>query len=305
MSIIVYPSLPDSVEHAILVMANSTTSPKTAAVYESTARQFLSWWRNHPQFSSPASAMDAWKQELLQSGLKFSSINVKLSAVRKLFDIMARERVIDANDLAGIKQVKNFPQRGSRVGCWLNDDEMRRLLSLPDRTTVKGKRDYALLAVALACGLRAFELSMLTWEHIQKVGEVWAIVNLQGKHGRVRTVPIAPYAMSALQEYRKHCRGGGKVFRPVRRYDKIGKGGLSRQAIYGIVKEYGARLGKEISPHDLRRSAAKRLANRAGMQQAKELLGHSSVVITERYLDTAIDLELVGEAMELFDDASA
>lgn len=297
MTITVYHGFSEQVEHALLVLSKSATSPKTAATYDSIVRRFLSWWQEHSQYTTPASALDGWKQSLLDSGLKFSSINVMLSAARKLFHIMARERIIDGNELASVEQVKNFPTRGQRVGNWLSDDEMRQLLALPDTSTSKGLRDYALLSVALACGLRAFELSLLTWDHIQKVGSTWVIMNLQGKHGRVRTVPIAEYAMNALNAYRK-INGDGNIFRSINKYGGVGTG-LTRQAIHAIVRDYGMQMDKQISPHDLRRSAAKRLKNRAGIEQTKEFLGHSSVVVTERYLDTAIDLDLIAEEMEL------
>jgi site-specific recombinase XerD len=79
---------------------------------------------------------------------------------------------------------------GVRLGNWLTAEEARTLWQLPNAETLKGKRDRAVLATLLGCGLRRRELAELTFDHLQKREDHWAIVDLVGKAGHVRTVPV-------------------------------------------------------------------------------------------------------------------
>lgn len=287
------------IEYLLALVRAAVTSSLTANTYEQAIKRFLLWWQERPHLSSPAAAIDCWKQELRQQGLSPSSVNVYLSAVRKLFSIMAREGMISADVLETLRQVSNFPVHGTRIGRWLNENEMRLLLMQPDRSTAQGIRDYALLALALACGLRASELIALVWEHIQYVDNLWLIMNLRGKHGRVRTIPIADFAVEALEEYRRLLgdpEPSSPIFRSLRA-GRLGDDPITRQTVYAIVTQYSRQIGRPVSPHDLRRSAAKFLSGHIGILQTREYLGHSSVRVTERYLGTAIDLNGIQETM--------
>src|SRR5215469_15236312 len=91
---------------------------------------------------------------------------------------------------AGIRRVKGSKKLGMRLGNWLTVNEARMLWQLPDKQTLKGKRDRAMLAVLLGYGLRRGELIELTLDHLQRREEHWAIVDLVGRGGHVRTVPV-------------------------------------------------------------------------------------------------------------------
>ena len=90
----------------------------------------------------------------------------------------------------GISRVKSVKSTGIRVGNWLSQKQAQVLLSAPDITTVAGMRDRAILAVLLGCGLRRSEVAALTFAHVQQRDGRWCIVDLVGKHGRVRTAPM-------------------------------------------------------------------------------------------------------------------
>jgi integrase len=79
--------------------------------------------------------------------------------------------------------VKGVKKLGVRLGNWLTADEARRFWQAPDASRLKGKRDRAILAVLLGCGLRRRELADLDFAHLQQREEHWAIVDLVGKGG--------------------------------------------------------------------------------------------------------------------------
>jgi site-specific recombinase XerD len=79
---------------------------------------------------------------------------------------------------------------GSRIGNWLTANEARTLWQLPNPAFLKGKRDRALMATLLGCGLRRRESAGLDFGHLQRRDEHWAIVDLIGKEGHMRTIPV-------------------------------------------------------------------------------------------------------------------
>jgi hypothetical protein len=98
--------------------------------------------------------------------------------------------VIESGACGRNSRVKGAKKLGVRLGNWLTAEEARTLWQLPNAETLKGKRDRAVLATLLGCGLRRRELAELTFDYLQKREDHWAIVDLVGKAGHVRTVPV-------------------------------------------------------------------------------------------------------------------
>jgi len=94
-----------------------------------------------------------------------------------------------------IRRVKGAKRLGVPVGNWLSAEQGKRLLLTPDCTSLRGKRDYATLAILLGCGLRRAELTALRVEDIQQREEHWVIADLVGKGGHIRTIPIPDWVM--------------------------------------------------------------------------------------------------------------
>src|SRR5215469_2109097 len=94
-------------------------------------------------------------------------------------------------------RVKGAKAKGVRVGNWLSIRQAQALLNAPDATTKKGLRDRGMLAILIGCGLRRSEVAALTLEHIQQRDNRWCIIDLVGKHGRVRTVPMPTWVKGA------------------------------------------------------------------------------------------------------------
>src|SRR5215471_11132994 len=140
----------------------------------------------------------AWRVALEARGLGAISINVRITAVRKLAVEAADNGLLPPEIAAGITRIKGVASKGVRLGNWLSAKQAQSLLNAPDATTNKGLRDRAILAVLLGCGLRRSEVAALTFKHIQQRDGRWCIVDLIGKHGRVRTVPMPTWVKLAI-----------------------------------------------------------------------------------------------------------
>lgn len=215
------------------------------------------------------------------------TINVRLAAVRRLAYEAADAGLLSPELDAGIRRVKGAQKLGVRLGNWLTAEEARCLWQAPGTDTLKGKRDRALLAVLLGCGLRRRELAELTVDLLQRREEHWAIVDLVGKGGHIRTVPVPDWVKQTVGDWLVAAGiASGTVFRCVCRAVKTWGEGMTERVVWHVVKHYAAKLRlARIAPHDLRRSCA-RLCHTAGgeMEQIQFLLGHVSVQTTEKYL---------------------
>ena len=226
-------------------------------------------------------------------GLGAVSINVRITAVRKLAAEAADNGLLAPELAAGIARVKSARSMGVRTGNWLSLKQAQALLNAPDIATTKRLRDRAIIAVLLGCCLRRSEVAALTMGHIQQRDGRWCIVDLFGKHGRVRTVPMPAWVKVAIDAWT--VRTGvteGYVFRPVNRADQVQGEVLSEKVVWQMFRPCTETAGVPgIAPHDCRRTAAK-LCRAAGgeLEQIQLLLGHASVQTTERYLGTKQDL---------------
>jgi site-specific recombinase XerD len=97
-----------------------------------------------------------------------STINVRLSAVRKLVSETRKNGMLGAEEAASLTDVPNINQKGTRLGNWLTREQAKELPAVPDRSTLKGKRDYVILALLVGCALRRNELAELDVETIQQ-----------------------------------------------------------------------------------------------------------------------------------------
>ena len=161
------------------------------------------------------------------------------------------------------------------------------LLQMSSLETARGKRDRAILALLIGCGLRPAELAGLRAENLQNREEHCVIADLIGKGKHIRTVPVPTWAKRAVDKWTEVAGiSTGRIFRRVNRFGKIWGEGITPKAIWHVVKASALRAGiQNLAPHDLRRTCA-RLCHVAGgeLEQIQFLLGHASVQTTERYL---------------------
>ena len=275
------------------LVLDSVSSPITKRVYSMALDEVLVWFRLAPRPGFNKATVSAWRVSLEERKLGSSSIIIRMSAIRKLAAEAADNGLLAPELAAGISRVKSAKSVGIRVGNWLSARQAQGLLNAPDITTVRGLRDRAILAVLLGCGLRRSEVAALTFAHVQQRDGRWCIVDLVGKHGRVRTTPMPGWVKIAVDSWISPTGiTDGYVFRPMNRADTVAGHHLGEKAVWQMLRDYAEVAGVSgIAPHDLRRTCAK-LCRAAGgeLEQIQLLLGHASVQTTERYLGTRQDL---------------
>ena len=280
------------IQPIIKLVTDAVTSQHTARAYERALTDFIAWHQATAQQGLSKATVQSHVAMLRESGTSASSINQRLTAIRKLALEAADNGLIDHSTAQAIGRVEGVRREGKRLGNWLSKQQAQQLLELPDVATVKGLRDRAILAVLLGCGLRREECAGLTIEHIQQREGRWVIVDLVGKRSKTRSVPMPSWAKGAIDAYT--MRAGistGLLFRGMRRGDNLQAEGMTSQAIFDVVRGYAVQLGVDVRPHDLRRTFAK-LAHKgnASIDQIQLSLGHASIQTTERYLGVDQDL---------------
>ena len=215
------------------------------------------------------------------------------------------KRTSQARELSGVKSFYNYllmtdkieqspaefitaPKSRRELPDVLTVEEVERIIGVVDTTTVKGRRDRAMLEMLYSCGLRVTELISL------KMGDLFlgeGYIRVMGKGSKQRLVPIGSVAMEWLMQYLEDRREMLK--------DKGGKGGseqtlflsnrrtkLTRVMIFTIIRKAASDAGitKRVSPHTFRHSFATHLfAGGASIRQVQDMLGHESITTTEIY----------------------
>jgi integrase len=187
--------LPD-LEHAKAAVLNNLTSRDAQRGYRHAIDEFVDWYCSEPRLALN----------------RIVVLCYRLGAVRRLGYEAADCGLLSADLAAGIRRAKGVKKQDVRLGNWLTAEQAQSLWRAPDCQRLKGKRDRALLALLLACGLRRHEAVALTLDHLQQREEHRAIVDLVGKAGHVRTVPVPDWSngswtsgSSQLQSTEESC----------------------------------------------------------------------------------------------------
>ncbi len=225
------------------------------------------------------------------------SRNTRLAAIRSFFRFVA---LSEPAYLLHCQKVLALPGKRSvrRVVEFLDRPEIEALLAAPDHSTWVGRRDHAILVVALQTGLRASELINL--RRCDIVTGAGAHVRCEGKGRKQRCTPLRRETIKILEAWLKERAGAADdpLF-PTRRGDR-----LSRDALEHLVQRHAlsasrscpSLVGKRVSPHVLRHSTAMELLHHGVDQSVIALwLGHESVETTQVY--THADLRLKEKAL--------
>src|ERR1700691_5818076 len=236
-----------------MLVLDSVSSPITKRVYNMALNEFMAWFQQMPRPGFTKATVSAWRVSLEERRLGSSSLIIRMSAIRKLAAEAADNGLLAPELAAGINRVKSVKSTGIRVGNWLSQRQAQTLLSAPDISTVRGLRDRAILAVLLGSGLRRSEVGALTFAHIQQREGRWGIVDLVGKHGRVRTAPMPAWVKVAIDAWTSALSvGSGQVFRPVNRGGVVTGERLGEKVVWQMLKRYCPDTIRPNWPGDVR-----------------------------------------------------
>lgn len=226
--------------------------------------------------------------------------NCRRAAIRSFFKHLLR------NDLAHSQQyvrVLAIPAKKARQrpATYLEAEDVRLIINMPDRRTINGWRDYTLLLFLYNCGARVSEAAGLRWDDLQLTAP--RQVRLRGKGKKERMLPLWTETANALHRLRgmSGAAGGQCVF-----LNRQGQP-MTRDGIAYVLSKHAAAAArdnpvlrrKHITPHGLRHSCAVALLQSGtDVTVIRDYLGHASVATTGRYITT--NLQMKREAMQAF-----
>ena len=161
----------------------------------------------------------AWRDDLARRQLSATTVRHRLSALASLFEYLCDKNAVTHNPVKGVKRPVPETYEGKTPA--LGDHQARLLLDAPDASTLKGKRDRAMLATLLYHALRREELCKLTVKDFRHLRRGVPHLQVSGKGGKTRYLPLHPAAGSLITEYLDAAGHAGEesgaLFRPVHR----------------------------------------------------------------------------------------
>ena len=237
--------LPDLQQSKSAVLSTLTTA-SAQRTYDCPIDEFVSLYCSEPRLAFNRTVVLRYRIHLEQKGYAPVIINFRLVAVRRVAYEAADSGLLSPELAAGIRRVKGVRRLGVRLGNWLTPEQGKRLLEGFDLETILGKRDRAMVAVLLGCGLRRDELLALIVKAIQQREEHWVIAELNGKGGHVRTVPIPNCVKAAIDGWTAAAGiSGGRLFRAINKTGQVWGEGMTSKVRWEVVKGAAKRAGVE------------------------------------------------------------
>ena len=278
----------------VVTFCERSISEETRRAYRRVVREFFAFHKQKEPAEVTPADVQRWRDHLITQKRSASTVSLKLSVVRSLFDYLLAGGYVNSNP-ALTKLVPPPAVPEDLRGRALSPKEVRHLLSGPDREKSEGARDYALLLLMLRTSLRVSEacrlrLSQVRWSHGR-----WT-ARLKVKGGRERTQPLPADVKQAIDEYLRkdrsrrevqHSDGAEQfVFQPHTNYRTLEfNKPLSTTMAWHIVRRWGEFTGVgKISPHDLRRTAITRALDQGlSYRQVQMMTGHRDPKTVMRY----------------------
>lgn len=205
------------------------------------------------------------------------------SAVKHLYQILLQNGERNDHPLARLKN----PKPSQTLPPFISETQINALLASPDTDTAHGLRDKALLETLYASGLRVSEAANLT---LTELDLDRGIINIIGKGGKQRLVPIGAEAIYWLEGYLKTARPQLLKNTPCHAvFVSQKKSAITRQLAWQIIQRYTKAIGlPPMSPHDLRHAFASHLVKYgADLRSVQMMLGHNSLNTTQIYTRVA------------------
>lgn len=258
---------------------SSGASQNTLSAYQSDLKQFEKWLESSLPLADEKSIQGYFEYRQIQSMSTSTQARI-LTCLRTFYRFLLDQSLIKVDPTKEIihpKQVKKLP-------VFLNVVEVEKLLNAPDKKTIFGIRDRAMLELLYSCGLRVSELINLSYHNIN-LNEEYILIH--GKGNKERVLPMGEVAIEHLLDYEKNARPFLTKNSQTESYFLSNRGSsMSRQNFFYIIKGYAELAGieKNLSPHTLRHAFATHLVqNGADLRSVQLMLGHSDISTTQIY----------------------
>ena len=253
----------------------------TQVSYKQDLTTFLTWLVDQKQTAFPEDFGTIQTFLKAQNDVKApASVSRMISALRKFYRFLLRERVIQADPMTKI----DTPKKAQHLPATLSAQEVDALMAKPDTSKPLGLRDRAIFELMYATGLRVSEVVGLRMDQLHLAMN---LLQVTGKGDKERLVPVSPQATDWVNRYLQEARPRLiKHGQPKTVFVNFHGYPLTRQGIWKNLKAYIASVGieKDVTPHTLRHSFATRLLeNGADLRVVQELLGHSDISTTQIY----------------------
>ena len=239
----------------------------------------------HALLAATRGDVEAFLAAQFHSRAKATSINRRLSTLRRFYRLQAAQGALSADPTLRIRS----PKLPRRLPKYLSEQQVETLLGAPDTDTTLGLRDRAMLETLYATGLRVSELVGLK---LAQVSFQMGVVRVLGKGGKERLVPLGERRSTGSSAISRACAPGSPA---TRRTDAVfltaRHAPLTRQAFWHVIKRYALVAdipASKLSPHTLRHAFATHLLNHgADLRVVQLLLGHADITTTTIYTHVA------------------
>jgi site-specific recombinase XerD len=192
--------LPD-LEQSKSAVLTSLTSASSKRSCDYAIREFIDWYCSEPRLAFNRSVVTRYRIALEQHPYAPSTINLRLTAIRRLAYEASDCGLLSPDLAARIRRVKGVRRLGVRVGNWLTAEEGKKLLGAETADALRSRRNRALLSLLIGCGLRRAEVTNLWLEDLQLREGHWVIADLRGKGGHIRTIPVPQWVKDAVDNW--------------------------------------------------------------------------------------------------------
>lgn len=285
--------LQTTVDSVIWAAVKDLPSRKSRETEAYALRRYFTWAKETGWGVINRDSVMAFREYLLNSNLAMATIQIHLSALRRMAKVALESGQISESTARPILSVPGVRRSGAKTGKWLSLEQAIALLNAPNIETLVGLRDFTVLALLVGAGMRRAEVASLTLGHMREIDGHLCAADYRGKGQKLSCSPLPLGRLSdTVRAYIRRMEGlGMTVDSPlIPQIHVSGKpmGAITDQSIRLIVRKYAEPMGLEIgvvAPHDLRRTFAG-LADKAGIsiQEISCALRHSSVTTTQRYL---------------------
>lgn len=260
--------------------------PQALRTYLNGIKRFLGYTKEH-NITNPTRETIISFRDSLRADHKPTTIQTYLAGIRRFFQWLAIKNYKAGNIAANVKGVRIT--REFKKDC-LSSEQAKELLESVDRTSLSGKRDYAMLALMITTGLRDCEVARACIEDMQTIaGQSALFIHGKGHDGKDQAVKLAPKVEKAIREY---LTARGKVAADAALFACVSNrnannAAMTTRSISRIVKTRLQAIGlnsERLTAHSLRHTAATlNLLNGGTLEETQQLLRHSSITTTQIY----------------------